>query len=56
MIKIICPFDCIFFENKLHGDCRIPWSKECVMNKQKDKKEEKGCEYHEIQSAISRQI
>lgn len=28
-----CPFGCIFDGDKLMGDCRIPWSKDCALNK-----------------------
>lgn len=28
-----CPFFCIFDGERLVGDCRIPWSKDCALNK-----------------------
>jgi 50S ribosomal subunit-associated GTPase HflX len=29
-----CKYGCIFYNNRLHGDCRMPESKECAMNQQ----------------------
>ena len=34
-----CQFGCIFDGDRLMGDCRIPWSKECVMNRNFDVEE-----------------
>jgi len=33
-----CVFGCIFDGDRLYGDCRIPWDKECEMNKREEKK------------------
>ena len=30
--QVICYFDCIFYGNRLHGDCRIPESEKCILN------------------------
>lgn len=31
-----CPHGCIFDGDRLTGDCRIPWSGACALNKNKD--------------------
>ena len=50
-----CPFGCIFVCNKmaddrkvyrLHGDCRIPWSQDCYLNRKEKVDEERARRIH----------